>query len=445
SANNVWSTNIPAQCAGKCYPAPKTLPLTHESLQPKNIFDTSGKPKLPLNISWEENVEQELASSPCAVENYSYTIGPVTSTTQENQAVPGGNQCALTPNTSYEFSVKACANNTCGKASDKLSLTTSNALQLLSPYDPDWEEKEGGISPLPVTLQWCPHPEANSYHAQAYKVDPGSHERGEQVLSQGTSKNALKYSDSPERGGLGVFLAGDLLQPLSSLYEWEVFPCTGLNLQGCGLGSQAWRLLPGGEFEKPILQAPADNAVVNMQDSLSWNFVAFASRYVVRLSGDVSGNKDVFVPGTPRLLLGNIWSKLKFDSLYSWSVAACGGAPESKELTGCGSFSDEKRAFRTTGATPTGLSVSPLQNGRTAVPVTFDWDDKDGAASYKLQIGSEESFNVFTPKESRVLVGYPALAPNASQPNASFAWRVRTCADEFGTVCGEWASGSFVL
>ncbi|MBI2641999.1 MAG: hypothetical protein HYW96_00280, partial [Candidatus Wildermuthbacteria bacterium] len=39
SANNTWISSLPNQCSGKCYPAPEVLPLNHESLQPKNVFD----------------------------------------------------------------------------------------------------------------------------------------------------------------------------------------------------------------------------------------------------------------------------------------------------------------------------------------------------------------------------------------------------------------------
>ncbi|MDO8633604.1 MAG: hypothetical protein Q7K38_03670, partial [Candidatus Wildermuthbacteria bacterium] len=270
-------------------------------------------------------------------------------------------------------------------------------------------------------------------------------ERGELVLPFGTEKGITKYVDS----FLNTFLRGDPAQPETSLYEWEISPCKDSNLKDCGIGSQAWRVLPGGEFRVPNLKTPLHNAVVNMQDSLSWNFVPFASRYVVRLldiSEDGTGSRDIFVPGNPKLSLGQIWKFLRFDTSYAWMVAPCGGAPESKEFSGCENADgttpwSQERVFRTTGTPPTGLTVSPIQDGKTALPTTFNWDDIPGAASYSLKIGEEEGLNVFRNiKGSQVTINYPALAPNASFPNAPFKWRVKTCADEQGLVCGNWSS-----
>ncbi|MDO8633085.1 MAG: hypothetical protein Q7K38_00845, partial [Candidatus Wildermuthbacteria bacterium] len=448
SANNTWVASLPAQCSGKCYPAPEVLPLTHESLQPKNVFDILQTPKLPINIGWGNNVEQELArtenrnpdGSFCEVEKFTYQAGEITSELivtpdTKNQAVPGGNECALTPNTPYEFSVQACASNSCGKISEKLNFTTSNALQLLSPYDPDWGEKEGGISPLPVTLQWCPHPEANSYKFGVYGTDPDSKERREEVLLFGTEKGVTKYGDS-------LF---NKLSPLA-LYEWEVQPCKDFSLKDCGLKSQTWRVLPGGELAKPNILAPFNGKVINMRDSLSWDYVPFASRYMIELFSttniDISREglaARVFVPTNPRLSLGSIWDKLNFNSAYSWRVAACGGTPESEELSGCGEWSDEFY-FLTTGKAPTNLRVSPLQEDRTALPITFDWDDVLGAASYGLQIRGETSLNIHHSKESQTVVDYPALLPSASKPGTLYEWRTRTCANENGSVCGDWSS-----
>ncbi|MDO8577290.1 MAG: pilin [Candidatus Wildermuthbacteria bacterium] len=449
SANNAWVSSLPAQCSGKCYPAPERKPLTHGSLQPKNVLDEKGNPKLPVNVGWEDNVEQELAKTEnrnpdgsfCEVDKFTYQVGEIASELivapdTKNQAVPGGNECALTPNTPYEFSVRACASNSCGKTSEKLNFTTSNTLQLLSPYDPDWEGTQGGIAPVPVTLQWCPHLEANSYKIRAYKVNPETQERGELVLPFGTEKGITKYVDS----FLNTFLRGDPAQPETSLYEWEISPCKDSNLKDCGIGSQAWRILPGGELAVPSLRTPANNAAVNMQDSLSWGYVPFASRYGVEIStvgADTSKEGVIareFVSANPKLSLASMWDKLNFNSAYSWRVAACGGTPESEELSGCGSFSEE-RVFQTTGAVPTGLGVSPFQDGHTAVPVTFDWDNKDGAASYQLQIGSDQNLNKHSSRESRITIDYPVLLPSALSPSPDIPWSVRTCADEFGLVC----------
>ncbi|MBI2642187.1 MAG: hypothetical protein HYW96_01280 [Candidatus Wildermuthbacteria bacterium] len=246
------------------------------------------------------------------------------------------------------------------------------------------------------------------------------------------------YTDSLAQGGF------NLLSPLL-LYEWEVRPCKDSNIQICGIQSQAWRVLPGGKLEVPNLRTPFDGATVNMQDSFSWDYVPFASRYVVGVStvdADVSKEGVVarkFVPANPTLGLGNVWDTLSFNSNYSWRVAACGGAPESTELSGCGGWSSE-RSFITTGKAPSGLGVSPTQEGRTAVPVAFDWDDASGAASYRMQLGPEQSLNTFLAKESRITIDYPSLRPSVSEPGTAYEWRVKTCADTFGLVCGGWSA-----
>ena len=442
SANSAWFSRNPGQCSGSCYPAPVVKPLNDEFLSPKNVFDSRGKPKLPLNMGWEDNVALQFSrpesknpdGSACEVEKYKYTIGSITSETTEMQVVPGGNQCALEQDTAYEFLVRACAGNTCGISSKKLPVATSDATQLLSPYDPDWEGGGPAAAPLPVTLQWCPRSEANSYRITLNKVNPDTQE-DEEARVFGVSKITAQYIDSLEQGGFNLFTP-------FVLYRWNVRPCSDFGAKDCEAPdqqSQTWKVLPGGELAVPRLSAPADNAAVNMKDSLVWNFVPFASRYVIELSGDVKGGKHVFVPTNFRLPLNDIWDKLVLDSPYSWKVASCGGSPQEISLSGCGGFS-ESRTFDTTGAAPKEFSVSPLQNNRTAVPVTFNWDNVPGAASYRFRLGGEQSFNVFLVKDSQLELGYPALVPNASKPDEPFQWSVRTCADEQGLVCGNWSS-----
>ncbi|TSC56870.1 MAG: hypothetical protein Greene071421_380 [Parcubacteria group bacterium Greene0714_21] len=458
ASGNSWSQSPPAyQCSGQCYPAPEIKPLNDNSLSPKNVFDDEKKPKLPVNFGWKDNVEQELAANPnpdgsvCSVETYKYEVPaallPTTDTVPaaKHDIVVDEDECKLASQTSYNFQVQACANGPCG-ATGTLPFTTSPAPQLLSPYDPDWEGKENAATHFPAEFNWCEYPDSSvkSYTLNAYEVKADG-TQGTKVLLTGTSsREKTTYSDSSLRGGVNRLGRG-------ASYFWEIGACTDSQAKQCGILSQLWKVVPGGELKAPINLSPSSGSFVNMTDALQWQHRVFATHYVVHIKGplkDAKGSvlqeKDFFIQNN-QLPLGSIWQGLALTTPYQWKVAPCGGAPTSKDIEDCKNKKDiddegiipwsSEQQFTTTGAQPKSLNVFSLQEGVAGIPLTLGWNDADGAASYQIVVAPNARI---VSEKSETTLQYPAL-----KTKTPYSWAVKTCADKLANVCGPEASGSF--
>ena len=171
------------------------------------------------------------------------------------------------------------------------------------------------------------------------------------------------------------------------------------------------------------------------------------------------------VPDSPGILKLPEWD---LTTRYKWRVKPCWDFYGQK----CEEWS-EKWHFKTTGAPPKNLSETPpdpLDDRTVVIPVTLDWEDVSGAGSYWVEIVERtkawDSYNLrfvwgFKPiKEKKVelsgiTLGYQHLRmgnfmilnpppPHPPQEKEIFlpqyAWRVRTCADKEGRICGEWTT-----
>ncbi|MDP2637284.1 MAG: hypothetical protein Q8P03_01585, partial [bacterium] len=269
SSGSGWSSSYEFQCQGACYPAPEVQKLEETTLSPKNVFDAQGKIKLPLNIGWKNNVEQQLSfgGPECKVSSFQYKVGQGAATAVSNEVsgsthstLIGENSCVLRPDSSYAFEVQACAGETCG-APGTLSFSTSNASQLLYPYDSDWEEEGFGFGDLPTSLAWCPDPNAQFFRYR--------------ILKEQASKQSLVWEDVvPSSTTSYDDLDAQVLQK-DVKYFWHVAPCASSNLNSCGIFSQLWSFIPQGvilsppQLSKPLFSS-GQVPVVNIDDVLEW-------------------------------------------------------------------------------------------------------------------------------------------------------------------------------
>ncbi|OHA64414.1 MAG: hypothetical protein A2842_00810 [Candidatus Wildermuthbacteria bacterium RIFCSPHIGHO2_01_FULL_48_25] len=442
-----WSSSYEFQCQGACYPAPEVQKLEETTLSPKNVFDAAGKVKLPLNVGWKNNVEQQLSftGAACQISSFQYKVGQGAAIAASDEVsgsthstLIGENSCVLRPDSNYALEVRACSGGTCG-AAGTLSFSTSAATQPLYPYDSDWQEEESAAADLPATLAWCPDTKAQSFRYQIYK---------EEV----TQQNLLWEDIVPSSTTSYEDLDAQLLKK-DITYFWRVAPCTSPNLSSCGIFSQLWSFIPGGivlsppQLSKPLFSS-GQVPVVNIDDVLEWKGDPFTPFFYLLLNVETDDEpftkSFVNTGGSLQFPFSLFWNLLEFETKYSWQVFACGN----NQIYSCEAQSDIWE-FKTTGEPPTQFTVTPQEPGgtRVALPATFDWNDVPGAASYVLRFGKEGNFNKIPRiQDSQIAIDYPRIAPNTGDPAAEFFWSVQTCADKASFRCGEWSAlQSFVF
>lgn len=433
-----WSEAAACECSGSCYPAPETKDVGDETLLTQNVFDGSNKVKLPVNLGWEDNVVKEIQIDECPIGSYKYEVAGNGNTVVgvENENLESiVESCKLLLAQEYKWKVQACLDahgEDCGDWSNEGNFQSSTAPELKLPFDIDFEGEQSGTAPFPVTLEWCSDLKANSYKLNAYEVLSLDPLVKKQVILSGTS-GSTKYYDSSKKGGLNQLSKG-------TTYLWEISSC---NSQGCGIFSQLWSLIPGGELSSPLLLEPPLGAFVNMEDVLKWRNVIFASHFLIDIK---ELSSSLFVQNS-EYSFQNFWNKLSLNTQYTWRVASCGGAPSSRNIEDCkredGTIPwSEERTFTTTGAVPTNLRATPTESGRTAIPFTLSWSAR-GAAAYVYEVLNNG--NIVTKgktENSNVLIRYEDAPQGMFNKNTTYSWRVKTCANKQGTVCGEWATST---
>lgn len=399
-------------------------------------------------------------------------------------------QCSMRPNHTYKARVRACAGGTCSDWSKEISFTTDPVPEPVSPYDPDWQS--GGYAmpswdkteAFPIHIDWCDGEGAKSYYIKNFRYPPGEEKKEERkgekycladfcptIIHPLTIRKPSSVLKSENWFSLEEFTKG-------TLYDWQVATCLEEDGTRCGLGcppgaswddpctqlSQKWSFFGELELSPPELVFPKGHTV-NMLDSLKWHHAAGANSYHYTLWGswiysdgrpfgefEGGGIVEVRVPKEViEVPFKDLWVdffvdaagnrlQLKPNSYFKWRVKSCWSRID--EEPHCEETYAESD-FYTTGAPPTNLNAD-----KTIIPVKFDWDDMPGAASYYYEVATDPEFsNLIIPEAQRVekekseiLVDYPDL-----KQNTNYWWRVKTCADKEGKVCGDWSeTKSFV-
>lgn len=370
--------------------------------------------------------------------------------------------CFFKSNRTYTWTVKACCTEdgtACQEDPAKqlhASFTTSPAPEPILPADPDWAgpgraEPNWDTSTLegyPVELSWCEVEEAVSYIVQAYEW--GAKYCPEILCPYCPDCEMLFHKE-----GLAVpqsfltFYFGLDSFTKETLYSWEIATCFD---EYCTVGyysdfGQLWKFFGHTTLAKVELLSPKDGDCVNLSSQLEWKHAGGARSYIYDIN-PVPALQNRLATGS--ISFKDIWSYLGLNTSYSWQVKPCwdeNGADCEED-----SQSDEWN-FTTTGASPAGLEVTEKDpgTGHALIPIKLNWEDVPCAASYKYEVALDGSFNniIFEgllagslPPDSEISINYDSGLQHPKQ-GTSYWWRVKTCADTEGNICGGWASGSF--
>lgn len=346
----------------------------------------------------------------------------------------------------------ACCNangTDCGEHSS-WSFNTNSTPEIIAPSDPDWDGPEiNENTTIPIDFDWCDVGNTKSYVLQIYAD-------GTLKYVNGTASKTGIPESKIRMGAYGdiEYFTGN------TSYEWNIASCVNSDGTQCGANcgsNQSYKecgdftkkrflLTQQTEITPPHLVGPLYDPSqptkipgVNLSDSIEWirndNEGRWARSYYYEIK---SGNNTVIgLTLTPNFTIPfkDIWHYLNLNQTYNWHVKSC----YDEEGTDCSNFS-ATWYFRTTGATPN-LNTPNNNAENLTIPISLDWQDVSGANSYKYEVATEAAFtNIVVPKnqgvaeKSEASVEYPFL-----KMMTNYWWRVKTCADNDGVMCGSWS------
>jgi hypothetical protein len=205
--------------------------------------------------------------------------------------------------------------------------------------------------------------------------------------------------------------------PGGTLIYWRV-RTTGSN--GPSAWSPVWTFTTGRPPGIPSLLSPANNALlVNDQPRLDWNNVAVPvgtifDRYQLQVATD-SGFTAVTLDQDTAISEYVFTSPLEPNTKYFWRV---------RSFNTDGHFSSWSavRSFRAAMLAPV-LTLPENNSTVSAPPLSFDWQDVDGAVSYTIQISRYANFSTLLINAKPVASTY---GTSMNLPKAvTLYWRVR--------------------
>lgn len=345
-------------------------------------------------------------------------------------------RCALSTNSNYQWQVRACAsNNTCSKWATGQTFTTSRAPEVASPYDADWQGAERIKNAKPF-FDWCPAQGAASYILDVYQEIAGTYTKI--VMPDRFLDPITEYNDDARWQEIKK----------ANIYGWNVTACPNIGTpkENCWPPSQFWKLDIGAKLNWPTLLIPSYGSAVNIESILSWSGDRYAAGYLLHIEGPRI-NQDIPITRVMSFLLSDIWENwLRLDSSYYWRVASCEGSVTSP--TGLNCIDPETgqiqwsatSLFITTGAPPTNVAFKPSnESGQVGIPLTIDWNDMPGAASYTIEILGIK-YAVLDRSEITLNFEPPFL-----QQGQTYGVSIKTCADKAGLICGAPTNTSFTV
>lgn len=118
---------------------------------------------------------------------------------------------------------------------------------------------------------------------------------------------------------------------------------------------------------------------------------------------------------------------------YTWKLRPCWRVKDDIHCeTGVSSFNNEW-SFKTIGEPP--LLEGPTNNEFLKIPGTLSWQHIDGVGSYLVQVAEDAGFAQEIKKKARKGSSF-VLSLDDFEPDKQYWWRIKTCADEMGKVCG---------
>jgi Domain of unknown function (DUF5011) len=211
-------------------------------------------------------------------------------------------------------------------------------------------------------------------------------------------------------------------------YYWRV------NAKNAG-GMSAWAsdsftTIVGGPAI-PVLTAPADNATnVPVALTLGWNTVTGAATYRVQVS---TGNTfaTIYAQDSTLTTGSKAISGLSNNTKYYWRVNATNAGGTSAWTTD---------SFTTIIAVPATPSLTAPADNATNVAVgpTLTWNAVTGAASYRVQVSTVNTFATIYAQDSTLTTGSKAISGLSN--NTKYYWRVNAT-NAGGT--SAWTTDSF--
>jgi len=458
-----WSEEIPS-C--ECEPTCLGKPIDPRYFDGKGeVFPTNIY--LPVKLGWRTTGDCQPQSYIIRIWERGALKDTISATTTANEYIPPS--CLLKSAKEYYWTVKACCGENgdqCGPESEVFYFKTNLAPELVEPKDPDWNNENLAAS---VNLQkdeflypeWCSVEEANSYGLRSFYLMQGakvgnelchpwlwaSTEDREKLTKEQQESYCLAWpaekgketKDKWSWDFLGFF-------PKNTTDQWRVRTCLDEKTEDCRDYGQEWQMMVNAPLEKPELITPSNEGGVNLLSILKWKAVLRAFSYYLEIK---KGGKPIYLPKelshisatrvpTEEALVGKrtfyemvpfekLWKYLKdLDTEFSWHVRAC----QDEKANYCESWSDEWK-FKTTGAPPTfnEINSNPADKAEVVIPRTLNWDDMPGAASYYYEISGPINLSGISQK-SEIYADF--------HQDGTYSWRLKTCADLEGEVCGEW-------
>lgn len=291
---------------------------------------------------------------------------------------------------------------------------------------------------LPVDLGWENITGAKSYELLAVPCPYWLEKEGEECF-----KLPVLSTEIPQ------FIDDTCFFTTYTYYYWQVASCLDEETAFCGQPSELSNFRTNGgskDLSPPLLQEPLFNSeepekipVVSKNDSLYWDTedCVYGFKIIIKKDGalvteiltDQSGQSYSFED------INALWNQSSdLDQIYTWQVFSCwyeGGGS-------CAIPGSDIWQFKTAGSPPNLLE--PVNNSFVKIPVTLSWEQAKGAESYFYQVASNHAFpkpKIIKEDDVKTLsaeIDYPEL-----EPENQYWWRVKTCVDSNGKVCGEWS------
>ena len=219
---------------------------------------------------------------------------------------------------------------------------------------------------VPTTLSWDTTASATSYRLQV-STDPGF--------------GTFAYSDST----LTAVTKQVATLGYTTQYYWRV---RGKNTWGVGATSDVYNFTTAiAPPAAPAAQSPADGAVdVEVTPVISWSASAGAVTYRLQVSTDSSFTSGLVYNDSTLTANSKTMSALANLTKYYWRVNA-------KNAGGTSTYS-AVRSFTTISAIPLApVLVTPPNNAvNQQVNVLLRWNRSNAATTYRLQVGTDETF-----------------------------------------------------
>ncbi|MDD5144614.1 MAG: pilin [Candidatus Pacebacteria bacterium] len=435
-------------CQGECletpsgdryYDNPYYSDQSSKSVDKNNI-------KLPVKLDWNDVAGWGESTGPKSyvINIYNKIVSKIINKSEYDVQEDNGS-CLLDSNSSYNWDVSACCNangTNCGNSSN-WNLKTSLAPELVSPKDPDWQGEESAQNTsVPVKLDWCSVNDAESYFLKLYK--------------DGKIFFPVPIDEKENIESSEIEYGTDIFTKLSD-YSWEIAAC--LNADGtdcgekckenqegseCGDFSQYWKINTGTlNLLAPVINFPKDSDTVNLSNSISWESMGLKGvlsyRYEILKNGltIISATTSGEITSVP---FSDIWNKLELNQGYTLKLSSCWD----EKGNNCEQIFNNL-TFKTTGAPPTNIKISPFGNqGLPLIPVSLTFDQMPAAASYYYELSSNGSFSQIL---SSGLLPFAGANPLADYPllktKTNYWLALKTCADREAKICGNSSVKNF--